>query len=70
MESVYKRLGKFDERKAEKLAKINSTLPPEDWEEPNIVDFYITEKSLKEGFEKVFGAKCDIFAMLLYIRGS
>ena len=56
MESVYKRLGKLDVRKAEKLAKQNANLPQEDWEEPSAVDYYITEHSLKEGFEKVFGA--------------
>jgi hypothetical protein len=30
----------------------------------------MTEKSLIDGFEKLIGAKCDIFAKLLYVKAS
>jgi hypothetical protein len=70
MGSVFKCLGQVDKKKAEKIAKHNQKLPMDEWDEPKLVDYVITEQSLKEGFEKVFGARCDIFATLLYIRGS
>ena len=30
----------------------------------------MTEKSLREGFSDLFGAPCDVFAKLLYIKSS
>ena len=32
--------------------------------------FYCTEKSMIENFDKLFGFRCDIFAKMLYIRMS
>ena len=39
-------------------------------DEPNVLEYHITEKTLTENFEKVFGYKCDIFAKLIYVKLS
>lgn len=70
MQEVFKKLGIVERSTLQKLEKINRKLPADEHEEPKLCDYVITENSLKEGFESVFGAKCDIFATLLYINGS
>ena len=35
-----------------------------------IWDYIMTEESIMQGFESVFGVKCDIFAKILYINLS
>ena len=37
---------------------------------PRVLDYYMTEKSLRDGFGDLFGAPCDVFAKLLYIKSS
>ncbi len=70
MERVFKKISIVEKRKAEKLLKINKKLPVEEWEEPKLCDYVVSEQSLADGFESVFGARCDIMAKLLYIKCS
>jgi hypothetical protein len=35
-----------------------------------IQDYYMTEESLLQGFEKLFGHRCDILAKMLYMKAS
>lgn len=69
-EAAYRKIAEHDPKKAKKLAIKNAKLSVEDKEEPKILDVYLTEKSLTNGFEKLMGAKCDIFAKMLYIKAS
>lgn len=36
----------------------------------NVQNYNITEKSLRENFDKVFGCQCDTFARILYLNMS
>lgn len=38
--------------------------------EPQITDYFITEQSLQQGFESVFGFQCNIVATLIYLKMS
>ena len=33
-----------------------------------ISNYFITEKSIRNNFESVFGHKCDIFARVIYLK--
>ena len=37
---------------------------------PAVLEVYMTEKSIKDGFKTIFGAKCDVISKLIYMRGS
>jgi hypothetical protein len=63
-------MGIHDPVKARKLHIKNTKLSTDEREEPKIIDIYMTEKSMVDGFEKLIGARCDIFAKLLYIKAS
>ena len=39
-------------------------------EEMKVSEMSMTEKTLTEGFERAFGARCDIFAKLIYMKTS
>lgn len=69
-ESAYRKIAVHDPKKAKKLVVKNAKLSLEDREEPKILDVWLTETSLVEGFERLLGAKCDIFAKMLYIKAS
>ena len=69
-EKAFLKLGIHNPKKAAKLALSNLKLPIEDRENPNISEVFITEKSLKNGFESVFGAKCDVLASIIYMKAS
>lgn len=68
--NAFRKMGIHDRRKAKKLQETNKKLAPEDREEPKIVDIYMTEKSMVDGFEKLIGARCDVFAKMLYIKAA
>lgn len=53
-----------------KLTITNSQLSVDDREEANVVDYFMTEHSLKRGFASVFGAPCDVIATMLYMKAS
>lgn len=57
-------------KKAKKLAISNAKLSWDEREKPKLIDIYMTEKSLRDGFQHLFGERCDIFAKLLYIKAS
>lgn len=51
MERVFKMISIVEQRKAEKLLKINKNLTADEWEEPKLSDYVVSENSLVEGFE-------------------
>lgn len=59
-----------DPVKAFKLAFSNMKLPKNSKDYSLIADIFMTESSLKRFFEKVFGAKCDVVAKLIYMKAS
>jgi hypothetical protein len=64
------KVGIHDPVKARKLRLKNTKLSLDEHEEPKIIDIYMTEKSMVEGFESLIGTRCDVFAKLLYIKAS
>lgn len=49
---------------------MNRKLADEDKIEVKLTDYVFTEQSLKRGFKSIFGADCDVFATLLYMKAS
>lgn len=53
-----------------KQALLNQSIDSDDLKKPKLKDLYITEQSLTNSFNLVFGVKCDILAKLIYIKAS
>ena len=66
----YMALAKVNPKKQAKIKAHNSNLPMEQHEHPVLRHFELTEQSLKESFKQVFGASCDIFSKLLYVKAG
>ena len=70
-ERVVRHLGQYDADVARRLQEQNAKLPDHaEKEEAKILECWLTQKSICEGFSKVFGFKCDVMAKLLYMRVS
>jgi hypothetical protein len=66
----YMALAKVNPKKQAKIKAHNSNLPIEKHEHPVLRHFELTEQSLKDSFKQVFGASCDIFSTLLYVKAA
>jgi len=60
----------MDEKKLKKIQAINAQRLPDAFELVRNQDCFMTEQTMVEGLERILGAKCEVFAKMLYMRAS
>lgn len=60
----------MDEKKQKKIQAINAQRLPDAFELVRNQDCFMTEQTMIEGLERILGAKCEVFAKMLYMRAS
>ena len=70
-ERVVRLLGQYDQEVARRLQEQNAKLPDHaEKEEAKLLECWLTQNSICQGFIKVFGSRCDVMAKLLYMLAS